>query len=169
MAGIEHPLPVPVPDPEFDAFLFAPIGEDTNGMAVSVLSGLARADLDPWQEASRLAGLPGEAAIQRMTALISALPDRATSSSDPSAIAVRLVALLPHPSKFTGGAPKETLQDVRAALNSHPWWIYVIFMSFVLGSQFMTASQNLTVKPDNIGVKSTEALSAPASPTDPDR
>jgi len=164
MVGIEHTLPVSIPDPEFDAFLFAPIGEDANGMAVSVLSGLARADLDPWQEASRLAGLPGDAAIQRMTALISALPDRATSSSEPGAIAVRLVALLPHPSEPTGESPKETLQDVHAALNSHPWWIYVIFMCFILGSQFMTAGQNPTAKPDRIDVTSAEAVSAPTHP-----
>ena len=31
----------------FDAFLFAVIGEDRNGMALSVVSMLARMDLDP--------------------------------------------------------------------------------------------------------------------------
>jgi hypothetical protein len=36
---------------EFDDFLFAPIGEDRNGMLLSVLSALARLDIDPWQEA----------------------------------------------------------------------------------------------------------------------
>lgn len=40
---------------EFDAFLFAAIGEDRNGMPLSVVSFLARMDLDPWYEASSLA------------------------------------------------------------------------------------------------------------------
>ena len=40
---------------EFDDFLYAPIGEDRNGMLLSVLSALARLDIDPWQEAAKLA------------------------------------------------------------------------------------------------------------------
>jgi len=43
---------------EFDDFLFAPIGEDRNDMPLSVLSALARLDIDPWQEADKLARLP---------------------------------------------------------------------------------------------------------------
>jgi hypothetical protein len=43
---------------QFDDFLFAPIGEEENGMLLSVVSALARLDLDPWQEAASLTGLP---------------------------------------------------------------------------------------------------------------
>ena len=50
---------------EFDDFLFAPIVEDRNDMPLSVLSALARLDIDPWQEADKLARLPGETATQR--------------------------------------------------------------------------------------------------------
>ena len=53
-------VPVALPGSEFNDFLFAPIGEDRNGMSVSVLSGLARTDVDPWKEAASLAQLPGE-------------------------------------------------------------------------------------------------------------
>jgi hypothetical protein len=49
---------------EFDDFLFAPIGEDRNDMPLSVLSALARLDIDPWHEAAELARLPGETATQ---------------------------------------------------------------------------------------------------------
>jgi hypothetical protein len=59
--------PIPLPGSEF---LFAPIGEDRDGMLVSVLSGLARSDVDPWQEAARLAELPEETATQRLASLI---------------------------------------------------------------------------------------------------
>jgi len=40
---------------EFGIFLFAPIGKDRDGMLLSVVSALARLDVDPWQEADELA------------------------------------------------------------------------------------------------------------------
>jgi hypothetical protein len=61
--------------PEFDDFLFAPIGEDRNDMPLSVVSALARLDIDPWQEADKLARLPRETATQRLASLIAALPE----------------------------------------------------------------------------------------------
>ena len=64
-------------------------------MPLSVLSALARLDVDPWQEATDLARLPGSAATERLTALIAALPGRPASQPDSGAISARLVALLP--------------------------------------------------------------------------
>ena len=67
---------------EFDDFLFAPIAEESNGMMLSVISALARLDLDPWQEANNLAGLSGETATKRLASLlIAALPDGPSSVS----------------------------------------------------------------------------------------
>jgi hypothetical protein len=42
----------------YNHFLFAPICEEANGMRLSVLSALARMDVDPWEEATRLAAMP---------------------------------------------------------------------------------------------------------------
>src|SRR5689334_3168692 len=81
--------------PEFDDFLFAPIGEERNGMPLSVVSALARLDVDPWQETAQLAQLPGVTATQRLASLIAALPDRPSTHQDPGTIAARLVELLP--------------------------------------------------------------------------
>jgi hypothetical protein len=47
----------------YDAFLFESLGVEENGMDLSVLSALARAGVDPWMEARRLATLPRQAAI----------------------------------------------------------------------------------------------------------
>src|SRR5580700_9207765 len=80
---------------EFDNFLFAPIVEDGNGMLLSVLSALARLDVDPWQEANDLARLPREAATQRLALLIAALPGGPSTHPDLGTIANRLIALLP--------------------------------------------------------------------------
>src|SRR5579859_3298181 len=80
---------------EFDAFLFAPLGEDTNGVLLSVLSALVRLDVDPWQEAAKLARLPGKKAAERLASLIASLPEGALVHADAGTIAARLIDLLP--------------------------------------------------------------------------
>jgi hypothetical protein len=154
--------PMSIPGSEFNDFLFAPIGEDKNGMLVSVLSGLARSDVDPWQEAAKLAQLPGETATKELAALISALPDRAASYPDPRTIATRLIELLPRSPRFNGR--QQWTNDPGAALKSAPWWIYVVFMCFVLGSQFLIANHQLPAKSDNAEVKASSSAFLPAPP-----
>jgi hypothetical protein len=80
---------------QFDAFLFAPLCEDRNGLQLSMLSVLARINRDPWKEAARLAAMPRANAE---TSLVSSLRLAAVSGWDPaqaSNISSRLVALLP--------------------------------------------------------------------------
>ncbi len=89
-----HAALSPLIGPEFDEFLGAPIGEDRNGTTLSVLSALARLDVDPWQEATSLARMPREAAAERLTALFDALP-REPSGVPSRTSAADLVALLP--------------------------------------------------------------------------
>ena len=56
-------------NPELERFLFAPLHE--NGDApLSVLSVLARQDIDPWQEAARLAQLPKDHAVNSLASTI---------------------------------------------------------------------------------------------------
>jgi hypothetical protein len=81
-------------DARLDAFLFATVGEEANGMPLSVASALARLGLDPWTEAGRLAALPQSAAIERLTALIGRIPLALGTPADPFSIATRLVQLL---------------------------------------------------------------------------
>jgi len=50
----------------YNDFLYAPVGEDTNGALLTVLSVLARQNLDPWDEAADLSRLPPDAAAQRL-------------------------------------------------------------------------------------------------------
>jgi hypothetical protein len=82
---------------EFCDFLYAPIGEEDNGMVVTALSALARIGVDPWQEAARLAQLPIAAASQRMRSIIAELPGGRWANADADTIAARLIALLPQP------------------------------------------------------------------------
>ena len=90
-----HAALSPLIGPEFDEFLGASIGEDRNGTGLSVLSALARLDVDPWKEATSLARMPREAAAVRLTALIEALPNAPASAIPSGMSAADLVALLP--------------------------------------------------------------------------
>jgi len=81
--------------PEFEDFLHAPIGMESNEMLLSVLSALARLNLDPWKEAAELSELPKEPATKRLAALIVRLPGGRWTQSDSMRIAHRLIELLP--------------------------------------------------------------------------
>ncbi len=111
-------------------------------MQVSVLSGLAQSDLDPWQEAAKLAELPGKTAIERLASLIETLPGRAWAYPEAQAVATRLIGLLPH-SITENSTSSQAPHTLGAMINSRPWWIYVMLMSFVLGSQFILATRQL--------------------------
>lgn len=82
---------------DYDEFLFAPIAVATNGLPLTVVSILARLDVDPWDEAASLARLPREPAEQRLVLLLEALPEGTVPPAERPAIASRLVAMLHRP------------------------------------------------------------------------
>jgi len=94
---------------EYNDFLFAPIGEDSNGNFLSVLSALVRLDVDPWQEAADLARLPFDAAVKRLSVLIMALPDQLSAHRDSGTIAARVIALLPPSRAASSIGPQDTV------------------------------------------------------------
>ncbi|MEO8318712.1 MAG: hypothetical protein ABI561_10360 [Bradyrhizobium sp.] len=143
--------------PEFNAFLFAAIGKNNSGMQISVLSGLAQAELDPWQEAAELAQLPGKTAIERLALLIGKMPDKGWACPDTFSVATRLIALLPRQLAGSSAIPLQSVSDV---MNSRPWLIYVVIMSFVLGSQFMIASHQPPTKAGDVSASSAVAPQA---------
>ena len=156
--------PISVPSSEFNAFLFAPIGEDRNGMLVSVLSGLARIDVDPWQAAAELAKLPGEVATKKLVSMIGALPDAAASYPDPGTIAARLIALLPRTLGDNGGR-RQMPTSLSVMMRSHPWWIYAGVLGFLLGSQFMMTSHQLSAGSRNAKGSAVSSVASPVPPT----
>jgi hypothetical protein len=83
---------------EFNDFLYAPIGVERNEMPLSVLSALARLNVDPWDEAAELSELPKNTAAQRLASLIGRLPRGRWAQADCGVIADRLIELLPHSS-----------------------------------------------------------------------
>lgn len=118
-------------------------------MLLSALSALARLDLDPWQEAAKLAGLPGETATQRLASLIAGLPDGPSIHQDPGTIAARLIALLPRPASSDIPSRKALLGTGAAAHPRAVIYMYVILMVFVLGAQWIAASHQPPAQVDN--------------------
>ncbi len=85
----------PSPDVAFNAFLFATVCEELNEAPLSVLSVLARSDLDPWTEAADLARMPADVAVRRLSLLLAGVAARSPGRLDAGPMAVRLVSLLP--------------------------------------------------------------------------
>lgn len=84
-------------------FLGASIWTEESGDSLSVLSALARLDLDPWGEAARLKALPRPDAVSVLAGTLSRLPGPHRTSSDIGAIADRLASLLPKPGAAADG------------------------------------------------------------------
>lgn len=95
MIALTLPSPFTLPRSQFNEFLFASIGTDGNGMPLSVVSALARLEVDPWQEAARLSELPKERAAAALDGLIRRLPPGGWDPGEIRAIAARLIDLLP--------------------------------------------------------------------------
>lgn len=113
-------------------------------MPLSVLSALARLNVDPWQEAAKLTLLPAQTAAQRLDSLIAGLPDKPSAHPDPKAVAARLIALLPRQASFDT-LPHETLLRAGVATNFragvHMFFFSVIVVAYMLGLQLIVASR----------------------------
>jgi hypothetical protein len=81
--------------PELEPFLYAYVGEDARGSSVTVLSTLARLNLDPWAEAADLAALDRETAATRFGTLLSRFRDVPALEQTHGPVGRELVGLLP--------------------------------------------------------------------------
>ena len=109
----------------FDPFLYAAVREDPDGAPLTVLSVFARLDIDPWEEAARLAQLPGEAAaLVALTGLISALPTGSVTPPDSGTIAARLITLLPRHSE--GGIAPQGVSSGGLRVNRNRNWATIL-------------------------------------------
>jgi hypothetical protein len=146
--------------PEFNDFLFASIGEEKNEMRVSVLSALARLDIDPWREAASLSGLSRKPATERLAALLARLPS--STQLDAGATAGRLIGLLPQRGGLEQLSRKKFF-DLDAMTNPQTV-IYVVFTAFVLAAIFNASYPSPPVDDARAAISST--ASSPQAPPD---
>ena len=112
-----------VRDPDFEQFLGAAVGDDGQGTPVSVLSMLARLDVDPWDEAATLATMNNDPAVKRLEGLMLRFHDVTLAAPDRNKIARTLLAALPHRAKLAGPAiPSQQSQFVAVPTGAPVFW-----------------------------------------------
>lgn len=111
----------------FDTFLYASIGQDKNGVPLSMLSVFARRDTDPWDEAAKLCRLPKASAISELSAVLDTGAPHSLAAPDQALLAARLIALLP---ALSGDSPAtlRTLISSTLASKRHAGIIYCAAM-----------------------------------------
>ena len=95
-------------------FLFAPVGTEANGMTLSLVSVFARLGSDPWLEAGRLAKLPKSEATESLARSITSMPTSLWPLQAATAIAARLIALLPTQSGASRPSPPASPYGAKA-------------------------------------------------------
>lgn len=136
-------------------------------MLLSVLSALARLGLDPWREAAELARMPNQAAQQRLTSLISALPEAPSTRPGPETISTRLIALLPRGAS-AALASGETLPVDSAARNVRVF-IYAVAVNLLLmvammGAQWAAPRPQPSTNTDGAQASASSEVSPQTSP-----
>jgi hypothetical protein len=128
---------------DFDEFLLAPVGTDSDGMPVTLLTVLARLGVDPWEEAADLSHLSREPAMQRLTSRLEAMPNGPVSAADTVNLATRLIALLHRAPSRKPASPEappapqaaKTSKAVKVAI----YWL--IGLLFILVAQWAMSSR----------------------------
>ena len=122
----------------YDHFLFAPICEEANGMQLSVLSALARMDVDPWDEATRLAAMPKAIAVRTLASTVGRVLGKSRNPSEMEVIAARLVQLLPQPGQGVTIVPTETAKVAR----QQAYWL--VWLGFALAISLLSPRHQVT-------------------------
>jgi hypothetical protein len=155
---------------EFDAFLFAPIYVEKSGLVLTVVSALARLDLDPWDESAELAGLTQTMAADRLTSFILALPDRPMAHEDTGAIVASLIARLPP--QLTPNAPSAQIMPfiaMPAAIPTLLIFCLAIVLTLLMGSLALAGNQLSTAHNSNPSVPPSNTRSPQIHPATGDR
>jgi len=136
-------------EPQYDSFLFASLCE-TNEITLSVLSLLARQDVDPWQEAARLTQLSKEQAINSLASKIWKSNSERWSPSEASILAVRLIELLP-----LHGRPRYNSLWTEVSNGTLTLWLvaWMLFVSIaVSGHSTQTLTKSSSTQTNSVSV-----------------
>ena len=157
------PSPFTLPHSPFNEFLFALIGKEQNGMSLSVVSALARLEIDPWQEAARLSDLPAERAVAALEGLIRRLPLGGWEPAETHAIAARLTALLPRRGG-AGARPAAAATGSRSGARSPAflWLLAALLGAVMLYSVLAAGAQRAS--DHGAPMPLTNAVGSPAQP-----
>jgi hypothetical protein len=145
---------------EYNSFLYATIGTDANGTQLSVLSAMARMNLDPWQEAANLAALPGKEAAGRLASLIAVIPGAPSVSGDPGIVATRLIKLLPSQTRIILPVlpSRKDLPGIDALTRSRTaLFVIVALIVMALGTLWTNAHRSAPPPPNSTQISAANA------------
>ena len=107
-------------------------------MQLSVVSALARMDVDPWEEATRLAAMPKAIAERALVSILDRVLGKNRSPSETEVVAARLVQLLPHQGEDGTIAPTE------AARVSAQRTYWLVWLGFALAMSLLSPRHQAT-------------------------
>jgi hypothetical protein len=93
-------------------------------MQLSVLSALTRMDVDPWEEATRLAAMPKAIAERTLVSTLDQVLGKSCQRSETDVIAARLVQLLPQRGE---GATVAQTETARVGTQQAYWFVWLGF------------------------------------------
>ncbi|HXP05887.1 MAG TPA: hypothetical protein VN808_17345 [Stellaceae bacterium] len=125
--------------PDLDEFLFATVGEEIDGMPLSVISALTRLGLDPREEAGRLSSLSASEAGEQLARLIAELPGFFRPLGEAREIANGLVGLLPTLEETRASAPQVQIR-ARHRIPMLPKSSQLWVVCFVLGAAVLVSA-----------------------------
>ena len=138
------------PSPECNDFLLTVIDEAPSGTQMTVLSALAQADVDPWEEAARLSAMPKVTAEKALVSTFDRIPGRNWSPSEKVTIAARLVKLLP---PRGGGTEAATITLAEAGISL----VWVAWIGLAIAVSIMSVPRHPAERADS-------SVSATSSP-----
>jgi len=127
----------------YDSFLFALVCKEFNGAPLSVLSVLARMDLDPWDEAERLGAMQRASAKSALSSMLNRITDGSWSTHEVDGIAAQLVRLL------TDGNVRNR-RSVTAAPRAQPTRYWLILLTFALALSLLVPHGQAIAPADSI-------------------
>ena len=121
-----------LPHSELSGFLFASVGDETNGMPLSVISALTRLGVDPWDKAARLAALLKVRAAEALAPMIAQFSIGRSSRSDDVAVARRLAGLLPMHDRAASPGREPASKGIVQSLQPLMFLVCVILAAAIL-------------------------------------
>jgi hypothetical protein len=161
---VDHHQQASIPTAQFDAFLFASVCEEANGMRLSVLSALARMNVDPWEEATRLAAMPRVIAEKTLVSILDLACGRNWQPPEAQAVAARLVRLLPQAGGAAAAAAPAAGTASRIMQQRNFWWVWV---GFALAMAFMSPHHEATTPEPGMATTQTAYRAPMAKATAP--
>jgi hypothetical protein len=109
-------------------------------MLLSVVSALARMNVDPWEEATRLAAMPKAIAERTLVSILDRVLGKNRSPSETELIAARLVQLLAHRGE---GVTIAQTESARVATQRTYW---LVWLGVALAISFLSSRHQVTTR-----------------------